>query len=55
MNVDIEREEGEEFEDNMDVFDDSSFSFFGILRNYLFICKVVYFYKVCIFLIYCLY
>ncbi|XP_062949355.1 F-BAR and double SH3 domains protein 2 isoform X2 [Cynocephalus volans] len=45
LNADIEREEGEEFEDNMDVFDDSSSSPSGTLRNYPLTCKVVYSYK----------
>ncbi|XP_074072902.1 F-BAR and double SH3 domains protein 2 isoform X1 [Macrotis lagotis] len=45
LNVNTEREEGEEFEDNMDVFDDSSSSPSGTLRNYPLTCKVVYSYK----------
>ncbi|KAM5183599.1 F-BAR and double SH3 domains protein 2 isoform 2-T2 [Callospermophilus lateralis] len=45
LNADNEREEGEEFEDNMDVFDDSSSSPSGTLRNYPLTCKVVYSYK----------
>ncbi|XP_036043164.1 F-BAR and double SH3 domains protein 2 isoform X2 [Onychomys torridus] len=45
LNTDAEREEGEEFEDNMDVFDDSSSSPSGTLRNYPLTCKVVYSYK----------
>ncbi|XP_030684939.1 F-BAR and double SH3 domains protein 2 isoform X3 [Nomascus leucogenys] len=45
LNADTEREEGEEFEDNMDVFDDSSSSPSGTLRNYPLTCKVVYSYK----------
>ncbi|XP_065800871.1 F-BAR and double SH3 domains protein 2 isoform X2 [Muntiacus reevesi] len=45
LNTDTEREEGEEFEDNMDVFDDSSSSPSGTLRNYPLTCKVVYSYK----------
>lgn len=45
LNTDNEREEGEEFEDNMDVFDDSSSSPSGTLRNYPLTCKVVYSYK----------
>ncbi|XP_040820055.1 F-BAR and double SH3 domains protein 2 isoform X4 [Ochotona curzoniae] len=45
LNADSEREEGEEFEDNMDVFDDSSSSPSGTLRNYPLTCKVVYSYK----------
>ncbi|XP_040114721.1 F-BAR and double SH3 domains protein 2 isoform X2 [Oryx dammah] len=44
LNADTEREE-EEFEDNMDVFDDSSSSPSGTLRNYPLTCKVVYSYK----------
>ncbi|XP_062052657.1 F-BAR and double SH3 domains protein 2 isoform X2 [Lepus europaeus] len=45
LNADTEREEGEEFEDNMDAFDDSSSSPSGTLRNYPLTCKVVYSYK----------
>ncbi|KAM4847008.1 F-BAR and double SH3 domains protein 2 isoform 1-T1 [Thomomys bottae] len=45
LNTDMEKEEGEEFEDNMDVFDDSSSSPSGTLRNYPLTCKVVYSYK----------
>lgn len=45
LNADTEREEGEDFEDNMDVFDDSSSSPSGTLRNYPLTCKVVYSYK----------
>ncbi|XP_029770557.1 F-BAR and double SH3 domains protein 2 isoform X2 [Suricata suricatta] len=45
LNADPEREEGEEFEDNMDVLDDSSSSPSGTLRNYPLTCKVVYSYK----------
>lgn len=45
LNTDTEKEEGEEFEDNMDVFDDSSSSPSGTLRNYPLTCKVVYSYK----------
>lgn len=45
LNADAEREEGEEFENNMDVFDDSSSSPSGTLRNYPLTCKVVYSYK----------
>ncbi|XP_074257065.1 F-BAR and double SH3 domains protein 2 isoform X1 [Saimiri boliviensis] len=45
LNADTEREEGEEFEDNMDVFDDSSSSPSGTLRSYPLTCKVVYSYK----------
>ncbi|KAI5193116.1 F-BAR and double SH3 domains protein 2 isoform X1 [Manis pentadactyla] len=44
LNADTEKE-GEEFEDNMDVFDDSSSSPSGTLRNYPLTCKVVYSYK----------
>lgn len=44
LNADTEREE-EEFEDNMDVLDDSSSSPSGTLRNYPLTCKVVYSYK----------
>ncbi|XP_029457998.1 F-BAR and double SH3 domains protein 2 isoform X2 [Rhinatrema bivittatum] len=44
-NTDGEREEGEEFEDSMDAFDDSSSSPSGTLRNYPLTCKVVYSYK----------
>uniref|UniRef100_A0A3B3QPU1 F-BAR and double SH3 domains protein 2 n=1 Tax=Paramormyrops kingsleyae TaxID=1676925 RepID=A0A3B3QPU1_9TELE len=43
--VDLERDEGEEFEDNMEVFDDSSSSPSGTLRNYPLTCKVLYSYK----------
>lgn len=42
----MEREEGEECEDNMEVFDDSSSSPSGTLRNYPLTCKVLYSYKV---------
>ncbi|XP_017658560.1 F-BAR and double SH3 domains protein 2 isoform X3 [Nannospalax galili] len=45
LTADTEREEGEELEDNMDVFDDSSSSPSGTLRNYPLTCKVVYSYK----------
>ncbi|XP_073939719.1 F-BAR and double SH3 domains protein 2 isoform X4 [Castor canadensis] len=45
LNTDTEREGGEEFEDNMDAFDDSSSSPSGTLRNYPLTCKVVYSYK----------
>ncbi|KAM6158377.1 F-BAR and double SH3 domains protein 2 [Rhynchocyon petersi] len=45
LSADPEREEGEEFEDNMDVFDDSSSSPSGTLRSYPLTCKVVYSYK----------
>ncbi|XP_038838451.1 F-BAR and double SH3 domains protein 2-like [Salvelinus namaycush] len=43
--VDVERSEGEECEDNMEVFDDSSSSPSGTLRNYPLTCKVLYSYK----------
>jgi len=46
MNADAEKEEGEEFDESMDVFDDSSSSPSGTLRNYPLTCKVVYSYKV---------
>lgn len=42
----MEREEGEECEENMEVFDDSSSSPSGTLRNYPLTCKVLYSYKV---------
>lgn len=45
--VDLEREECEECEENMEVFDDSSSSPSGTLRNYPLTCKVLYSYKVC--------
>ncbi|NWR35502.1 FCSD2 protein, partial [Tachuris rubrigastra] len=45
ISADAEKEEGEEFEDSMDVFDDSSSSPSGTLRNYPLTCKVVYSYK----------
>ncbi|XP_006870333.1 PREDICTED: FCH and double SH3 domains protein 2 [Chrysochloris asiatica] len=44
LNADADREE-EEFEDNMEAFDDSSSSPSGTLRNYPLTCKVVYSYK----------
>ncbi|NWU95602.1 FCSD2 protein, partial [Upupa epops] len=44
-NADAEKEEGEEFDDSMDVFDDSSSSPSGTLRNYPLTCKVVYSYQ----------
>lgn len=44
--VDLEREDGEECEENMEVFDDSSSSPSGTLRNYPLTCKVLYSYKV---------
>uniref|UniRef100_UPI00398F3528 F-BAR and double SH3 domains protein 2-like n=1 Tax=Pristiophorus japonicus TaxID=55135 RepID=UPI00398F3528 len=43
--LDLEKDEGEEFEDNMDVFDDSSSSPSGTLRMYPLTCKVLYSYK----------
>uniref|UniRef100_A0A4W6BQ78 FCH and double SH3 domains 2 n=1 Tax=Lates calcarifer TaxID=8187 RepID=A0A4W6BQ78_LATCA len=43
--LDLEREEGEECEENMEVFDDSSSSPSGTLRNYPLTCKVLYSYK----------
>ncbi|XP_061774117.1 F-BAR and double SH3 domains protein 2-like [Nerophis ophidion] len=43
--VDLEREDGEECEENMEVFDDSSSSPSGTLRNYPLTCKVIYSYK----------
>ncbi|KAK6296456.1 hypothetical protein J4Q44_G00325980 [Coregonus suidteri] len=43
--VDLERSEGEECEENMEVFDDSSSSPSGTLRNYPLTCKVLYSYK----------
>uniref|UniRef100_A0ACB8FG45 F-BAR and double SH3 domains protein 2 n=1 Tax=Sphaerodactylus townsendi TaxID=933632 RepID=A0ACB8FG45_9SAUR len=45
LNVDLDREEGEELEDGLDAFDDSSSSPSGTLRNYPLTCKVVYSYK----------
>ncbi|XP_055971983.1 F-BAR and double SH3 domains protein 2 isoform X1 [Sorex fumeus] len=45
VHADAEREEGEELEDSMDVFDDSSSSPSGTLRSYPLTCKVVYSYK----------
>ncbi|XP_049636219.1 F-BAR and double SH3 domains protein 2 isoform X2 [Suncus etruscus] len=45
IHTDAEREEGEELEDSMDVFDDSSSSPSGTLRSYPLTCKVVYSYK----------
>ncbi|XP_030055892.1 F-BAR and double SH3 domains protein 2 isoform X2 [Microcaecilia unicolor] len=44
-NNDGEREEGEELEDSMDAFDDSSSSPSSTLRSYPLTCKVVYSYK----------
>ncbi|XP_046892426.1 F-BAR and double SH3 domains protein 2-like isoform X2 [Hypomesus transpacificus] len=43
--VDLERGEGEECEESMEVFDDSSSSPSGTLRNYPLTCKVLYSYK----------
>uniref|UniRef100_A0A8C4ZAU9 FCH and double SH3 domains 2 n=1 Tax=Gadus morhua TaxID=8049 RepID=A0A8C4ZAU9_GADMO len=43
--VELDREEGEECEENMEVFDDSSSSPSGTLRNYPLTCKVLYSYK----------
>ncbi|XP_070987183.1 F-BAR and double SH3 domains protein 2-like [Oncorhynchus clarkii lewisi] len=43
--VDLERSEGEECEENMEVFDDSSSSPSVTLRNYPLTCKVLYSYK----------
>nr|XP_056714259.1 F-BAR and double SH3 domains protein 2 [Euleptes europaea] len=45
LNVDPDREEGEDLEDGLDAFDDSSSSPSGTLRNYPLTCKVVYSYK----------
>ncbi|XP_075448821.1 F-BAR and double SH3 domains protein 2 isoform X4 [Ascaphus truei] len=45
--TDVDREEGEELEDSMDAFDDSSSSPSGTLRNYPLTCKVIYSYKAC--------
>uniref|UniRef100_A0A8C9QV85 F-BAR and double SH3 domains protein 2 n=1 Tax=Scleropages formosus TaxID=113540 RepID=A0A8C9QV85_SCLFO len=42
---DLDRDEGEELEDNLEVFDDSSSSPSGTLRNYPLTCKVLYSYK----------
>lgn len=44
--VDLDREEGEELEENMETYDDSSSSPSGTLRNYPLTCKVLYSYKV---------
>ncbi|XP_056906726.1 F-BAR and double SH3 domains protein 2-like isoform X4 [Takifugu flavidus] len=41
----VDLEEGEECEENMEVFDDSSSSPSGTLRNYPLTCKVLYSYK----------
>ncbi|XP_058243398.1 F-BAR and double SH3 domains protein 2-like isoform X1 [Hemibagrus wyckioides] len=43
--VDLDRDEGEELEENMEQFDDSSSSPSGTLRNYPLTCKVLYSYK----------
>lgn len=43
--VDLDRDDGEECEENMEVFDDSSSSPSGTLRNYPLTCKVLYSYK----------
>ncbi|XP_043085203.1 F-BAR and double SH3 domains protein 2-like [Puntigrus tetrazona] len=43
--VDLDREEGEELEENMETYDDSSSSPSGTLRNYPLTCKVLYSYK----------
>ncbi|NP_001096157.1 F-BAR and double SH3 domains protein 2 [Xenopus tropicalis] len=43
--TDVDREDGEELEDSMDAFDDSSSSPSGTLRNYPLTCKVIYSYK----------
>ncbi|XP_019741390.1 F-BAR and double SH3 domains protein 2 isoform X3 [Hippocampus comes] len=43
--VDLEREDGDECEENMEVFDDSSSSPSGTLRNYPLTCKVLFSYK----------
>ncbi|XP_053564690.1 F-BAR and double SH3 domains protein 2 isoform X2 [Bombina bombina] len=43
--TDVDREEGEDLEDSMDAFDDSSSSPSGTLRNYPLTCKVIYSYK----------
>ncbi|XP_077197340.1 F-BAR and double SH3 domains protein 2 isoform X2 [Paroedura picta] len=45
LNVDPDREDGEELEDGLDAFDDSGSSPSGTLRNYPLTCKVVYSYK----------
>ncbi|XP_045149127.1 F-BAR and double SH3 domains protein 2 isoform X2 [Echinops telfairi] len=45
LTVDAERGGEEEFEDNMDAFDDSGSSPSGTLRNYPLTCKVVYSYQ----------
>uniref|UniRef100_A0A671L7T1 F-BAR and double SH3 domains protein 2 n=1 Tax=Sinocyclocheilus anshuiensis TaxID=1608454 RepID=A0A671L7T1_9TELE len=43
--VELDREEGEELEENMETYDDSSSSPSGTLRNYPLTCKVLYSYK----------
>uniref|UniRef100_A0A3B4CNE0 FCH and double SH3 domains 2 n=1 Tax=Pygocentrus nattereri TaxID=42514 RepID=A0A3B4CNE0_PYGNA len=43
--LDLDREEGEDLEENMEAFDDSSSSPSGTLRNYPLTCKVLYSYK----------
>lgn len=43
--MDLDREEGEELEENMETYDDSSSSPSGTLRNYPLTCKVIYSYK----------
>lgn len=45
-NPDLDRDDGEELEDSMDAFDDSSSSPSGTLRNYPLTCKVIYSYQV---------
>ncbi|XP_040195242.1 F-BAR and double SH3 domains protein 2 [Rana temporaria] len=44
-NPDLDRDDGEELEDSMDAFDDSSSSPSGTLRNYPLTCKVIYSYQ----------
>ncbi|XP_073404684.1 F-BAR and double SH3 domains protein 2 isoform X6 [Dendrobates tinctorius] len=44
-NSDLDRDDGEELEDSMDAFDDSSSSPSGTLRNYPLTCKVIYSYQ----------
>ncbi|XP_077154889.1 F-BAR and double SH3 domains protein 2 isoform X3 [Ranitomeya variabilis] len=44
-NLDLDRDDGEELEDSMDAFDDSSSSPSGTLRNYPLTCKVIYSYQ----------
>nr|DBA32418.1 TPA: hypothetical protein GDO54_000213 [Pyxicephalus adspersus] len=43
--TDLDRDDGEEHEDSMDAFDDSSSSPSGTLRNYPLTCKVIYSYQ----------